>query len=161
MIADSFTATYLVDRTPEEVLDAILDVRSWWSGDLDGPTREVGDVFEYRFQDIHYSRIRVEQVTPQRVTWRVTDNHLSFVEDQDEWVDTQIVFEIEPTVGATRVTFTHDGLLPDFECYDACQQGWSMYATGSLKQLLRSGTGDPAGDGRARTAAEAALLDGS
>ncbi|TIC87329.1 SRPBCC domain-containing protein [Nocardioides sp. GY 10113] len=154
----SFTTTYLVDRAPGEVISAICDVRAWWSGDIVGPTRAPGDVFEYRFEDIHHSRIRVEAVSDTRVVWLVLDTHLAFVEDQSEWVGTQIVFDVDDAGEATRFTFTHDGLVPDFECYDACQQGWTMYAGGSLQRLLRTGRGDPAGDGNARTAAEAAQL---
>ena len=158
MQPQSFTATYLVDRRPADVVATITDVRAWWSGDLIGPTASVGDVFDYRFEDIHFSRIRVEEVGPERVVWRVLDNHLSFVEDQTEWVGTRIVFDVQPAGDATRVTFTHDGLVPDFECWDACRQGWSMYAAGSLRRLLETGQGDPTGDGRARTVAEAALV---
>lgn len=142
MQPQSFTVTYLVDRTPAEVVSTITDVRSWWTGDITGPTAAVGDVFEYRVRDIHYSRIAVEEVSADRVTWRVLANHLSFTEDQTEWVDTEIVFEVAPTGPATRVTFTHDGLVPDFECYEACRQGWTMFAAGSLRELLQA-DGDP------------------
>lgn len=157
MIAGSFTTTHLFDRTPEEVLDAILDVRGWWSSELEGDSRAPGDVFVFRYQDIHYSHIEVTEVSPEVVRWRVLENHLSFVEDQEEWVDTEIVFEIARAGDSTRLTFTHDGLVPSFECYDACHQGWTMYAADSLKSLIETGRGSPAGDGIARTEAERSL----
>lgn len=149
MIPRSFTVTCLVDRTPEEVLAAVLDVGAWWSGDLTGDTRAAGDEFEYRNGDVHHSRIRVTEVSPERVSWRVLDTRLSFVEDQTEWVGTGIVFDIAPAGRATRLTFTHDGLVPDLECWDACNQGWTSYAVMNLRSLLESGAGDPAGDGTA------------
>jgi hypothetical protein len=34
----SFTMTFLVDQTSTEVLDAITNVRGWWSTEIDGAT---------------------------------------------------------------------------------------------------------------------------
>ena len=156
----SYTTTSLLPRTPEQVLEAVLDVRAWWSGDITGPTRHVGDEFEYRYQDVHFSRLRVTEASAARVAWRVLATRLSFTQDQTEWEGTDIVFDIAEAGDSTRLTFTHDGLVPAFECYDACSQGWTMYAAGSLVRWVDSGVGDPAGDGTPRTPAEEEALRG-
>ena len=46
------------------------------------------------------------------------ENHFSFVDDQDEWVGTDVVFDIER--GDHDTTVTHVGLVPELECYDVC-----------------------------------------
>ena len=69
-----FTATFTVDQRPEEVFAAINDVRGWWSGDVEGSTDAVGDVWTYRYKDIHYSKQRITELVPgERVAWHVLD----------------------------------------------------------------------------------------
>ena len=144
----SFTTTFTVDRCPQEVFDAINDVRAWWSAEIEGPTDVAGEAFTFRVKDIHRSRIRVTELVPgQRVVWRVLENYMNFVEDQDEWVGTEIRFDLterEPDSG-TDVRFTHVGLLPEFECYDVCSRAWSYYLAESLPNLVTSGQGRPEG----------------
>ena len=91
----SYTTTFTVDRTPEEVFDAINDVRGWWIDEVEGTTASVGDEFTYRVTDVHLSTIRVTELVPgETVVWTVLDNYMSFVEDQTEWIDTEIRFEL-------------------------------------------------------------------
>ena len=44
--------------------------------------------------------------------------------------------------GETRLTFTHEGLTPDVECYKACKPGWTHWITRSLFSYLTTGKGD-------------------
>jgi len=61
----------------------------------------------------------------------------------DEWVGTEARFRIQPLgQGRTRLTFEHLGLVPGFECWDICQDGWRHFLA-SLKMLLESGRGTP------------------
>lgn len=139
-----YTISFSVQRTPDEVYDAINNVRGWWSGAVEGATDQVGAEFTYRVPDIHYSKIRVIELVPsEKVVWRVLDNHLSFVDDQSEWIDTEIRFELTEMDGQTEVRFTHIGLVPEFECFDACSSGWSFYIEGSLRNLIITGEGTP------------------
>jgi hypothetical protein len=140
----SFTTSFTVDNTPEEVFAAINDVRAWWSGDIEGDTAELGDEFTYRYGDVHSSRQRITESIPgERVVWHVLEGYLDFVADTTEWTGTDISFEISRTGDTTELRFTHVGLAPDSECFDSCSSAWSFYINGSLRNLIVTGAGEP------------------
>jgi hypothetical protein len=140
----NLTHTFTVDQTPEEAFAAINDVRGWWSGEIEGKTEKAGDVFTYRYEDIHYSQQKViESVPGKKVVWLVLDSYLGFIEDKTEWNGTKVTFEITREGGKTRVHFTHDGLDSGHECYEACSSAWGSYVTGSLRSLIATGQGQP------------------
>jgi hypothetical protein len=136
-----FTTSITVDESPEEVFRAINDVRGWWSGQIDGPTDELGGEFSYRYQDLHYSKQKVTELVPgKRVAWLVVDSHLQFVDDKREWDGTRVVFDIAKKGDKTEVTFTHAGLG---ECYGACSGAWGSYIRESLKRLITKAKAAP------------------
>lgn len=140
----SLTYTFTVDQSPEEVFAAINNVRGWWSGNFEGDTDKLGSEFTYRYKDLHYSKQKILELVPgKKVVWQVLDSCLNFVADKTEWNGSQIVFTISPKAGKTEVRFTHRGLEPQHACYDACSNAWGSYITGSLKNLIASGQGQP------------------
>jgi uncharacterized protein YndB with AHSA1/START domain len=139
-----YRTSFTVAESPEEVYAAVLDVRGWWTGEVEGRTDVEGAEFAYRHAPQHYSRQRVVALDPgRRVVWRVTDSHLSFVSEHAEWTGSDIVFEIVPTDDGTELRFTHVGLVPDVECYGSCSAGWAHYVGGSLRSLITTGAGLP------------------
>jgi hypothetical protein len=148
MTMQSYSTTFSVDQTPKQVFDAVANVRGWWSGNIEGRTREPGDEFTYRYRDIHYSRQRLVEVVPDsKVVWLVLDSYLSFPEDKTEWNGTRIVFDIVAKDDKTELRFTHQGLVPDHECFDKCSSAWGFYINDSLKSLIATGKGDPNKEG--------------
>jgi Activator of Hsp90 ATPase homolog 1-like protein len=144
MSFQDFTTTFSVDRQAEEVFAAINDVRGWWGEDVEGSNEKVGDEFTYRVKDIHYSKMKVVELIPnEKIVWLVLDNHLDFVEDQSEWVGTQITFDIVARSDQTQVRFAHLGLVPQYECFDICSNAWGSLMHGSLRNLITTGTGNP------------------
>lgn len=140
----SFSTTLVFDQTPEAVSAAIDDVRSWWSPLVEGTTDALGGEFTYVYRDLHRSRHRItEHVPGRRIVWRVLESHLSFVTETGEWDGTDVVFEIADKGGKTELRFTHVGLTPDVECYDACKKGWTHYVRESLKRRIETGKGAP------------------
>lgn len=140
----NYTATFSVDQTPEEVFAAINNVRGWWTGEIKGSTDQLGDEWTYRHGDVHYSKQRVVELVPgQLVVWQVVDASLNFVENKKEWQGTQIRFDITRLGNQTQLRFTHVGLAPHHECYDACSDAWGFYIKGSLRGLITTGQGEP------------------
>jgi hypothetical protein len=85
MPTNDFTAAFLVDQTPNEIIDAISDVQGWWSEDFTGASQNTGDEFEVRFGDVHYSRHKVAEIIPgKKLVWLVTDSELNFLKDKAE-----------------------------------------------------------------------------
>jgi Activator of Hsp90 ATPase homolog 1-like protein len=141
-IMSDLTSTFTVDATPQEAFDAINDVRSWWSGNIVGPTDKVGAEWFYLVPDIHFSKQLVTELVPyERVVWEFTDGYLDFIADKKEWIGTTGRFDITEEDRLTRVTFTHDGLAHSDECFDVCHDAWTHYITVSLKGRIETGTG--------------------
>jgi hypothetical protein len=154
----NFSTTFTVDQTPEAAFAAIKNVRGWWSDDIKGRTDKVGEVYDYRYRDIHRCRIKVTELIPgKRVAWRVLENYFSFIGDKTEWTGTEIIFDISEKGDKTEVHFTHQGLVPDYECYDICSDGWGTYINGSLRSLITTGKGHP-NVGEPMTDSERALV---
>jgi len=142
MTNQNYTTTFTVDQSPEQVLSGITNVRGWWSDSIEGRTDKIGAVFDYHFRDIHRCRIKITELTAGRVVWHVLANDFNFIADKSEWVDTHIVFDIARKGDKTEVRFTHVGLVPDYECYEVCDNAWGTYV-GSLKSLIVTGVGFP------------------
>jgi hypothetical protein len=149
MSQESFTTSFTVDQSPEQVYAAINDVRAWWTGEVTGPTDALGAEFEYRYKTIHFSAQKVTELVPgKRVVWHVTKARLPF-ENTEEWVGTDIVFEIARKKGKTEVRFTHVGLVPSIACYGDCSGAWGFLVTDSLRRLITTGVGDPGSKAKA------------
>ncbi len=134
---ESFTTTITVDQSPREVFEAINDVRAWWNGEIEGQTDALGAEFTYRYKKMHRTTQKITELVPgKKVVWHVTDSHIDFVKDKAEWKGTDIVFDIRKKGDKTEVCFTHVGLVPNFECYDACRDGWTSLVTGNLRKLI-------------------------
>ena len=47
-----------------------------------------------------------------------------------------MIFEITPNGDKTVLHFTHEGLVPEKECYAMCQQGWNMVIKDRLLNFI-------------------------
>ena len=112
--------------------------------ELEGNSEQLNDEFIYRHGSIHYSKHRLIELIPdKKVVWLTLDSKLTFVEKQDEWNGTKMVFEISGQGDKTRLDITHVGLVPEFQCYDGCSNGWTYYLKESLLPLITTGKGNP------------------
>ncbi|WP_316809910.1 SRPBCC domain-containing protein [Pedobacter heparinus] len=144
MKTKDFTTTILVDATAQEVFNAINNVRGWWSENIEGDTDKLNSEFVYHYQDVHRARMRIIEIVPdEKMVWHVLDNFFKFTKDESEWKDTRIIFEISGKNGKTQLTFTHEGLVPEYECFNVCHDAWTHYVQDSLKDLIVTGKGSP------------------
>lgn len=144
MNSHSFSISFLVDPSSEEVFDAVRNVRGWWSQDLEGNSEKLNDEFSYRHGNIHYSKHKlIEVISNEKIVWLTLDSQLTFVAKQNEWNGTKVIFEISKKDGKTKLDITHLGLVPEFECYEGCSKGWTHYFENSLLPLITTGKGNP------------------
>jgi len=144
MTTTDFTTTLLVDQSAREAFTAINNVRGWWSEEIEERTDQAGAEFNYHYQDVHICKLKITELVPdKKVTWLVLDNYFNFTEDETEWTNTTISFDIAEKNGKTEIRFTHHGLTPEYECFDICQDGWTNYIRNSLYKLITTGKGEP------------------
>ena len=158
MTTPDFTTTILVDQTPKQVFDAINNVRGWWSEEIEGGTSKLNDEFKYHFEDVHRCKMKLIEVVPnQKVVWLVLENYFKFTKDKSEWTGTKVIFEITEKDNKTQIRVTHQGLVPEYECFEICKNAWTTYIQKSLYSLITTGKGQPNGKGKPQTEDEKKL----
>jgi uncharacterized protein YndB with AHSA1/START domain len=158
MTTPDFSTTLVVDQSPEAVFQAVTNVRGWWSEEINGNTNQLNDVFDYHFEDVHSCKIKLIEVIPnQKVVWHVLENYFKFTEDETEWTDTKVIFEITKVDDQTQLRMTHVGLVPEYECFEICKGAWTNYIQNSMRSLITTGKGMPNGKGKPQTENEKRL----
>ena len=137
----NYTATIEVEKSPQVVFDCLKEVPKWWSRDFKGNSTKLNDEFVISHPGRHYSKQKLTDVIPgKRIVWFVTDSELSWIEnDKQEWTNTKMIFEITPHGHKTVLDFTHEGLVPEKECYAMCRQGWDMVIKDRLFHFITDG----------------------
>src|SRR6188768_3884977 len=142
MTTTDFSTSILVDQSAKEAFNAINNVRGWWSEEIEGTTNKLNDEFNYHYEDVHRSKMKLIEVIPDRkVVWLVLDNYFKFTKDKSEWTGTKIIFEIAEQDNKTQLRFTHLGLVPEYECYGDCSNAWEQLIQQSLLSLITTGKG--------------------
>ncbi len=130
--------TYLT--SPDVLFQAITqNLESWW-GKTDRGVAEIGDEFKTSFGKAFWKFRITELVSDQKIVWECIDGQPEF---EHEWVGTKVYWIITPIGNETKLSFTHAGLTPAFECYDVCAPTWDMFISTSLKSFVETGKGMP------------------
>ena len=138
----NYTATIEVAKSPETIFNHINDVSKWWAtkefkGQSEGQSTKLNDEFVVRFGDVHYSKQKLVEVIPNsKVVWLVTDSKLNWLTNSKEWTNTKMIFEITSKGDTNILHFTHEGLVPEQECYSQCEKGWNMLIKESLFNFI-------------------------
>ena len=153
-----FTTTILVDETPREVFSAINNVCGWWSEEIKGSTNKLNEEFNYHYEDVHRSKMKIVEFVPdKKVVWLVLENYFKFTNDKTEWTGDKIIFVITEQDNKTQLRFTHQGLVPEYECFNICRDSWTTYIQKSLYNLITTGKGQPNGKDKPQTEDEKKL----
>jgi len=137
-----YTAAIAVSKTPNEVLNAIGNVPGWWGVTFSGHSEKQNDKFVIKMGGDSFFDFTVAELIPgKKVTWLVTDCNMPWYSDKKEWADTKLIFDLAENNGETNLTFTHQGLTPEVECYNDCAPGWTHWIKTSLFSYLTTGEG--------------------
>jgi hypothetical protein len=143
----SYSTDIEVKANPTDVFDHINNVPKWFKDKgFEGNSTKLNDEFIFCYGNgdhAHYSKQKLIEVIPcKKVVWLVTDSKINWIENnKQEWTNTKIIFEIKTKGDKTEVHFTHEGLVPELECYSDCVLGWNMIIKEWLYNFI---TGDKA-----------------
>jgi len=140
-LIESFTATIEVAKSPQHVFNCIKEVSKWWSKDFEGSGKQLNDEFIIHHPGAHFSKQKLVEVVPdKKIVWLVTDSTLYWLQkDKHEWTNTKMIFDISTNGDKTVLRFTHEGLVPEKECYARCEQGWTMVIKDWLFNFITNG----------------------
>ncbi|MFA5885376.1 MAG: SRPBCC domain-containing protein [Acidimicrobiia bacterium] len=128
-----------VDAPPSAVYDQLATtegLEQWWTQDVRGRAA-TGEKLAFHFgSPERYMVMEVVELSPnERVAWRCIDG-------PDEWVDTDVTFDVREGDDETLVLFTHRGWREPVEFMHHCSTKWASYLIG-LKQGLETGHAQP------------------
>ena len=144
----SFTLQVGINAASDKVFEAITKhVKDWW-GTTDKTVTSVGDEFTTRF-DKTYWKFRISELElNSKIEWKCIEAHHvheGYENIEKEWEGTWVKWLIhQESPDWTTLTFTHNGLESNLNCYGICTPAWEMFVTKSLKKFVESGQGMPA-----------------
>jgi uncharacterized protein YndB with AHSA1/START domain len=123
-----------IDAKPDAVFHALttLDgLRGWWVSTATGNPEKGGAI------DFGFCEMKVVAAEPGRlVHWRCTRGPA-------EWVDTEVIFQLEWKLDQTFVLFKHANWKEPVEFMHHCSTKWATFLL-SLLELVERGSGRPA-----------------
>ena len=145
-ITMSYSTNVFINARPEPVFKAITKhVQEWW-GNTDSPVSKQGDVFTTSFASTFWKFEISELDENTRIVWNCIDArhiHEGYDGIEKEWVGTSVEWNIETKEDGTLLSFTHNGLVPELNCYEICYPAWERFVTQSLKSYVETGEGMP------------------
>ncbi len=128
--------------SPSEAIKKISNIPEWWGVNFTGSAEKPNDTFTVKMSGDSFFNFTVAELVPnKRLAWLVTDCNMPWFTDKREWANTKLIFELSENHGETTVSFTHDGLTPNVECYKDCESGWTHWIKTSLFSYLSTGKG--------------------
>ncbi len=136
-----YSTNILVRATAEQAFEALsIGIKSWW-GSTEPPAVHQGTVFTVSWGEPWYRFKITAFEEPQRISWTCTDANqiIAGLEGvQKEWVGTQLHWTIEEMpAGMIKVSLLHQGLVPEFICFDFCSTTWDSFVQDRLKAYLQ------------------------
>ena len=142
MKTHDFQTSISVNASAEEAIKKISQVPNWWGVTFTGKAEKQNDTFVIKMSGDSFFNVTVSELAPgKRVVWLVTDCNMPWYTDKKEWANTKMIFDLNENNGSTELTFTHEGLTPDVECYKDCEPGWTHWIKTSLYSYFTTGTG--------------------
>lgn len=142
METKDFTCSISAKISANDALKKISDIPGWWGVTTTGNSQKQNDRFTIKMgEEAFFDCIITELIPGRRIVWLITDCYMPWFSDKKEWANTRLIFDLDENNGITQLTFTHEGLTPDLECYKDCEPGWTHWIKTSLLSYLTTGTG--------------------
>lgn len=142
MAINDFNSSISANISADEAIKKISNVPGWWGVKVTGDTEKQNDQFIVKMGGDSFFNFTITELIPgKRVVWLITDCHMPWYNDKNEWTNTRVIFDLAENNGVTTINFTHEGLTPDSECYKDCEPGWTHWIKTSLFSYLTTGEG--------------------
>src|SRR5215217_3534039 len=121
-------------------LATVEGIAGWWTKDTTGSSRK-GDTIHVRFlapggKELGSMSMEMMELDPdKKVHWRVTSG-------PEEWVGTDVVFNLSQDGEYTIVLFAHKNWLEAVEFTAHCSMKWATFLL-SLRDIVEAGKGKP------------------
>jgi uncharacterized protein YndB with AHSA1/START domain len=127
-----------IGATPDATYRALSTAEGlsgWWTREVQGDPA-VGGRLRFVFGDLGTTVMEVTELVPgQRVAWRC-------VEGADEWVGTDLTFDLSASGSETVMLFTQAGWREPVPFMHHCSTKWAVFLLG-LKAGLEGGAATP------------------
>jgi len=142
MAQNDFSCNISMEMNANDAIKKISNVPGWWGVNFTGSAANQGDTFTVTMGGDSFFNFTVTELIPgKKVVWLVTDCHMPWYTDKKEWANNKMIFDLNDRNGTTDLTFTHEGLTPQVECYGDCAPGWTHWIKTSLFSYLTTGEG--------------------
>ncbi|WP_236976018.1 SRPBCC family protein [Membranihabitans maritimus] len=123
-----------------KVLSSAEGISKWWTQNTSG-TSEVGTIMGVQFHspegdEVGNMEMIIKALEPGKKI------HWYFTAGPDEWIDTEVVFNLYEEGDYTIVLFEHKNWKKAVEFTAHCSMKWAVFLL-SLKELVETGTGKP------------------
>jgi len=127
----------VIKATPEIVYNAVTTqegIESWWCKNATVKP-ELGFVNIFTFGKFR-NEMEITRLTPnKKAAWKC-------INSIDEWIGTDISFDLEEKEGKTVVRFAQAGWRAVTDTFAGCTYDWALFMK-SLKSYCETGTGTP------------------
>ena len=127
----------VIKAAPEKIYEAVTTqegLASWWAKQTIAKP-ETGFVNIFTFGTFR-NEMKVTNLVPnKKVEWQC-------ISSIEEWIGTNISFDLEEKDGRTILRFAHSGWRAVTDTFAGCNYDWGRFMT-SLKSFCETGTGTP------------------
>jgi uncharacterized protein YndB with AHSA1/START domain len=135
-----------IRSAPDKVYKALSTVEglsNWWTKEVEGGEK-TGDKITFTFRDKAgvvkgQMVMEIQELNPQtNIRWRCVDG-------PDEWVGTEVTFDLSQENDQTIIIFGHRNWREPIEFTAHCSMKWAVFLL-SLRDYVETGRGKPSPD---------------
>ena len=142
MASNSYATLIEMSANPEIVFNAISTKLGDWWGEQSAPIQSENTVFKVSWGLPWYEFKVVKFEKNELMIWKCTDAH-QIIEGlegvEKEWVGTKIHWNLKAVdSNSTQLYFTHEGLVPQFVCFNFCSATWDRFLKDRLVSYVEN-----------------------
>ena len=140
MVDNNYTREIIVSNTAAAAYQALTsDFDRWWTPGSNSVS-SLDDTITFKFDPTYWTMKATKLIPGECVELECIEAHhiheglpSSILK---EWQGTTLKWLIEARGDMTKISFVHEGLVPELGCYDICETGWDYFFVSSLKAYL-------------------------